>query len=48
MQPGDALITCAESKGLEEGFEFIPPVDMLSGLRKFAEWYKDNYLICSD
>ena len=41
MQPGDVPITYADSKGLEEDFGFRPSVDIRTGLRKFAEWYKD-------
>ena len=43
MQPGDVPITCADSKALEEDYGFRPAIDIRTGLRKFAEWYKDYY-----
>lgn len=43
MQAGDVPITYADSKALEEDFGFIPTIDIRSGLRAFAEWYKEYY-----
>ena len=43
MQPGDVPITYADSKALEEDYGFRPAIDIRTGLRKFAEWYKDYY-----
>lgn len=43
MQPGDVPITYADSKALEEDYGFRPTIDIRTGLRKFAEWYKDYY-----
>ena len=40
MQPGDVPITYADSTGLEEDYGFKPTVDIRTGLRMFAEWYK--------
>lgn len=43
MQPGDVAVTYADTKDLEEDYGYIPLVTLRSGLRKFAEWYKDYY-----
>ena len=43
MQPGDVPVTYADSKALEEDYGFRPAIDIRTGLRKFAEWYKDYY-----
>lgn len=43
MQPGDVPITYADSKALEEDYGFKPDIDIRTGLRKFAEWYKEYY-----
>lgn len=45
MQPGDVPITYADSSALEEDFGFKPEIDLRTGLRKFAEWYKEYYKI---
>ena len=44
MQPGDVPVTYADSSGLERDFGFKPTIDLRSGLRKFAEWYKEYYM----
>lgn len=44
MQPGDVPVTYADSAGLERDYGFTPKIDLRTGLRKFAEWYKDFYL----
>ena len=44
MQPGDVPVTYADSFALERDFGFKPTVDLRTGLRKFAEWYKDFYM----
>lgn len=44
MQPGDVPVTYADSAALERDFGFTPKIDLRTGLRKFAEWYKDFYL----
>jgi nucleoside-diphosphate-sugar epimerase len=41
MQPGDVPITYADTTALEHDFGFKPATDLRSGLRKFAEWYKE-------
>lgn len=41
MQPGDVLVTYADSSGLEEDYGFKPKVDIRTGLRKFCEWYEE-------
>lgn len=43
MQPGDVSVTYADSKALEEDFGFTPKIDIQTGLRAFAEWYKGYY-----
>lgn len=43
MQPGDVPITYADATALERDFGFKPSIDLRTGLRKFAEWYKDYY-----
>lgn len=43
MQPGDVPITYADSKALEKDFGFIPKIDIRTGLRAFAKWYKEYY-----
>lgn len=44
MQPGDVPITYADTKPLEEKFDYKPNTDLRTGLRKFSEWYKEFYL----
>ena len=44
MQPGDVPITYADSSALERDFGFKPTIDLRTGLRKFAEWYKEYYM----
>ena len=43
MQPGDVPVTYADSVGLERDYGFTPRIDLRTGLRKFAEWYKEYY-----
>ena len=43
MQPGDVEITYADTKSLEEDFNYKPKTSLREGLHKFAEWYKDFY-----
>ena len=43
MQPGDVPITYADMKPLEEEFGYKPSTDLRTGIRAFAEWYKDFY-----
>lgn len=45
MQPGDVPITYADTSTLERDFGFKPSTSLQSGLRKFAEWYKEFYKI---
>ena len=44
MQPGDVPVTFADTMGLERDYGFRPSIDIRTGLRKFAEWYKSFYL----
>ncbi len=45
MQPGDVPVTYADTSALERDFGFKPSTDLRTGLRRFAEWYKDFYRI---
>lgn len=45
MQPGDVPVTYADASGLERNFGFKPEIDLRTGLRKFAEWYKEYYKV---
>lgn len=44
MQSGDVPITYADSSALEHDFGFKPTIDLRTGLRRFAEWYRDYYM----
>lgn len=44
MQPGDVPMTYADTSALEQDFEFKPNTDLRTGLRRFAQWYKEFYL----
>lgn len=44
MQPGDVPVTYADTAPLEQDFGFKPATPLRTGLRKFAQWYKDYYL----
>jgi len=43
MQPGDVPVTYADSEALERDYGFKPTINIRTGLRKFAEWYKEYY-----
>lgn len=43
MQPGDVLVTCADTEPLQRDFAFRPRTTIRSGLKRFAEWYKKYY-----
>lgn len=45
MQPGDVPVTYADTSALERNFGFKPSTDLRTGLRKFAEWYKEFYKV---
>lgn len=45
MQPGDVPVTYADATGLERDFGFRPEIDLRTGLRKFAQWYKEYYRV---
>lgn len=44
MQPGDVPVTYADTSSLERTFGFKPSTPLRTGLRRFAEWYKEFYL----
>lgn len=41
MQPGDVPVTYADTTPLEEDFGYKPDTSLRTGLRTFAEWYKE-------
>lgn len=43
MQPGDVPVTYADTAPLERDYGFKPATPLRTGLRKFAEWYKEFY-----
>jgi nucleoside-diphosphate-sugar epimerase len=43
MQPGDVPVTYADTTPLEQDFGFKPSTPLRTGLRLFAEWYKQTY-----
>lgn len=43
MQAGDVPETYADTRALEEDMGFKPNTSLRTGLRKFAEWYKNFY-----
>jgi len=45
MQPGDVVITYADTEPLERDFGFRPHTPLREGLRRFAEWYKEYYKV---
>lgn len=45
MQPGDVPITYADTTPLQRDFGYKPSTDLRTGLRKFAEWYKEFYIM---
>ena len=43
MQPGDVLMTAADTRLLEEAIGFVPGTPLESGLRHFGTWYRTYY-----
>lgn len=43
MQPEDVRATHADMKRFSEHFDFKPTTNIVEGLGKFADWYKDYY-----
>ena len=43
MQAGDVPITYADTSALERDYGFKPATSLRTGLRRFAEWYKEFY-----
>ena len=43
MQPGDVPVTYADTSALERDFGFKPATPLRTGLRSFAQWYKQFY-----
>ena len=42
MQPGDVVATAADTSALEDWVGFQPNTPLEVGLKRFAEWVKDN------
>ena len=45
MQPGDVPVTYADTSALERDFGFKPATSLRTGLRNFAQWYKEFYTV---
>ena len=45
MQPGDVPVTYADTSALERDMGFKPNTSLRTGLRSFAEWYKEFYKV---
>lgn len=45
MQAGDVPVTYADCEPLLRDYGFKPSTDLRTGLRKFAEWYKEFYRV---
>ncbi|MDE7299573.1 MAG: NAD-dependent epimerase/dehydratase family protein [Lachnospiraceae bacterium] len=43
MQPGDVPVTYADTSALERDFGFKPSTELRTGLKRFAQWYKEYY-----
>lgn len=43
MQAGDVPVTYADTEALERDYGFTPAIDIRTGLRAFAEWYKEYH-----
>lgn len=43
MQPGDVPVTYADTEALERDFGYRPKIDLRTGLRSFAKWYRAFY-----
>ncbi len=46
MQPGDVPVTYADTAALERDYGYRPGTTLRSGLRAFAEWYREFYGRC--
>lgn len=40
-QPGDVLVTFADTEAFEEAYGFVPKVALREGIRQFVTWYMD-------
>lgn len=45
MQPGDVPVTYADTTSFERDFAFRPSTTLRDGLRRFAQWYKNFYML---
>ncbi len=46
MQPGDVPVTYADTAALERDYGYRPGTTLRTGLRAFAEWYREFYGRC--
>lgn len=46
MQPGDVPVTYADTAALERDYGYRPDTTLRTGLRAFAEWYREFYGRC--
>jgi len=44
MPSGDVAVTHADTSALEPDFGYKSDTDLRTGVRRFAEWYKEFYL----
>jgi UDP-glucuronate 4-epimerase len=44
-QPGDVIITCADTADLETEVGFKPATPLEEGIGKFIDWYRDYYKV---
>lgn len=44
MQPGDVAVTYADTSALERDHGYRPSTPLRTGLKNFAQWYKEFYL----
>lgn len=44
MQLGDVPVTYADASALERDYGCKPSIDLRTGLREFAKWYKEYYI----
>ncbi len=45
MQPGDVVSTYADVEDLRQAVGFAPNTPLETGLRRFAQWYRDYYKV---
>ena len=43
IQPGDVLVTNADTEALYDVIDFKPQTSVKDGVQNFADWYRDFY-----